>query len=172
MTTHNLLAVPARDIAEADQVRQANGRAIRTRTTFRLEYAVTIQIATTPERVWRLLTDAPGFPVWNSTVTSIEGAIEMGGRLKIRVPLAPGRVFKPRVKAFEPARRMVWADGAPPMFRGARTFTLTERAGGTEFTMAEVFSGLMLPMIAGSLPDFTAAFEQYAADLKRAAERA
>jgi hypothetical protein len=37
--------------------------------------------------------------------------------------------------------------------------------------MAEVFSGLMLPMIKGSLPDFGPPFEAYAADLKREAER-
>jgi hypothetical protein len=36
--------------------------------------------------------------------------------------------------------------------------------------MVEVLSGLMLPMIRGSLPDFGPAFETYAADLKRAAE--
>jgi hypothetical protein len=34
-----------------------------------------------------------------------------------------------------------------------------------------VFSGLMLPMIAGSLPDFGPSFETYVADLKREAER-
>jgi hypothetical protein len=33
-------------------------------------------------------------------------------------------------------------------------------------------SGLMLPMIAGGLPDFVPVFTQYAADLKRAAESA
>ena len=42
--------------------------------------------------------------------------------------------------------------------------------GSTEFSMVEVFRGVMLPMIAGSLPDFTAPFEQFASDLKRAAE--
>jgi hypothetical protein len=36
--------------------------------------------------------------------------------------------------------------------------------------MVEVFRGLMLPMIKGSLPDFGPPFEQYAADLKREAE--
>jgi hypothetical protein len=36
--------------------------------------------------------------------------------------------------------------------------------------MQEVFTGIMLPMIKGSLPDFGPAFETYAADLKRAAE--
>lgn len=52
-----------------------------------------------------------------------------------------------------------------------RTFTLTPRDDRTtEFSMVEVFSGAMLPMINGSLPDFGPPFEQYAADLKRAAE--
>jgi hypothetical protein len=37
--------------------------------------------------------------------------------------------------------------------------------------MAEAYTGLMLPLIAGSLPDFRPTFEQYAADLKRAAEQ-
>ncbi len=57
------------------------------------------------------------------------------------------------------------------MFTSVRTFTLTPHAdGSTDFQMVKVFSGIMLPMIAGSLPDFTSAFEQYASDLKREAE--
>jgi hypothetical protein len=36
--------------------------------------------------------------------------------------------------------------------------------------MTERFSGLMLPMIKGSLPDFGPIFETYAMDLRRAAE--
>jgi hypothetical protein len=39
------------------------------------------------------------------------------------------------------------------------------------FEMTEVFFGVMLPLIRGTLPDFGPAFEAYAADLKRAAER-
>lgn len=59
------------------------------------------------------------------------------------------------------------------MFKGVRTYTLEPKAeGSTDFTMSEVYTGLMLPMIAGSLPDFRPAFEQYVADLKREAERA
>ena len=57
------------------------------------------------------------------------------------------------------------------MFKGVRTYTFVPGADGTtDFTMSEVYTGLMLPMIAGSLPDFTNAFEQYLADLKREAE--
>lgn len=150
-----------------------NGRASRTKSTFRLEYAVGINIQAKPERIWALLTNADNFPRWNSTVTSIEGPIALGQKLKIRVPIAPNRTFAPKVSEFVPPQRMVWSDGMAPMFQGQRTYTLTAKAdGSTDFHMVEVFRGLMLPMIAGSLPDFVPVFEQYASDLKREAEQA
>lgn len=147
--------------------------AVVTKNTFSMQCAVKCRIQASPERIWALLTDAAGFPTWNSTVTRIEGPIESGRKLAIEVPSAPGRVFKPKVSALEPARRMVWNDGLAPMFQGVRTFTLSPAPGGvTEFSMEERFSGVMLPLIRGSLPDFGPIFEAYARDLKRAAERA
>lgn len=138
-----------------------------------MDCAISATIRAKPETVWALLTDAAGFPKWNSTVTSIEGPIALGSTLKIKVPAAEGRVFKPKVTHFETARSMVWSDGMAPMFKGVRTFTLTPNGDGTTtFAMREELSGLMLPMIKGSLPDFAPIFETYAEDLKRAAEKA
>jgi hypothetical protein len=137
-----------------------------------MECATTINVRATPQRLWALLTNAADFPRWNSTVTRITGKIEQGEKLALEVPVAPGRTFKPRVVTLEPERTMVWSDGFAPMFKGVRTFTLAPNADGTTaFSMVEVFSGVMLPMIKGSLPDFGPAFETYAADLKREAER-
>ena len=136
-----------------------------------MECAVEINVRAKPQAVWALLTNAAEFPKWNSTITGIDGAIALGEKLALRVTAAPGRVFKPKVTAFEPEKRMVWSDGAAPMFKGVRTFTLTPKGDGTtDFSMVEVFSGVMLPLIKGSLPDFGPPFETYAADLKRAAE--
>jgi hypothetical protein len=133
---------------------------------------VTANIRAPKDRVWALLTDAPGFPRWNSTVKRVGGTIALGERLELEVPTAPGRTFKPKVTELEPAQRMVWSDGMAPMFKGVRTYALDARPdGSTDFTMTEVFSGVMLPMIKGSLPDFGPVFEAYAADLKREAER-
>jgi hypothetical protein len=144
----------------------------KTRTAFQQSTAVRCPIHAPASRVWSLLTDAGRFPSWNSTVTRIDGEIRLGGRLAIQVPLAPKRTFRPRVTTFEAPGLMVWSEGNP-MFRGVRTFRLAGAADGTtEFEMIEVLSGLMLPMIRGSLPDFGPAFETYAADLKRAAEAA
>ena len=83
------------------------------------------------------------------------------------------RLIEGEADNVEPGRSMTWRDGMAPMFKGVRVFTLTPNAdGSTEFSMKEEFSGLMLPMIKGSLPDFAPVFEAYAEDLKRAAESA
>ena len=48
-----------------------------TKSAFHMECAITATIAAPPDAVWALLTDAAGFPAWNSTVTSITGEIVM-----------------------------------------------------------------------------------------------
>jgi uncharacterized protein YndB with AHSA1/START domain len=142
----------------------------KTESTFSLSYRVAVRVRAAPERVFARLTDAAAFPSWNSTVTSIEGPIALGQKLTIRVPIAPDRTFSPRVVELAAPHRMVWQDGFAPMFRGRRTYTVTPNADGCEFVMEERFTGLMLPMIKGSLPDFRPVFDRYAADLKAACE--
>lgn len=150
----------------------SSARTTQTSRTFRAECATTITVQASPARIWALLTNAADFPRWNSTVTRITGPIERGARLALEVPAAPGRTFKPKVIQLQPERMMVWSDGFAPMFKGVRTFTLTPGDdGSTAFSMVEVISGLMLPMIRRTLPDFGPIFDTYAADLKREAER-
>lgn len=140
-------------------------------STFSLRYEVRTEIRSNADTIWSKLTNSAGFPRWNATVTSIEGAIVLRSKLAIRVPIAPDRVFRPKVVEFVPNERMVWRDGFAPMFRGTRTFTLTPNGEGvTTFAMDEVFEGWMLPMIRRSLPDFRPVFERYAEDLRRACE--
>ena len=149
-----------------------NGRATKSKATFRMECAVGINIAARPERIWAILTNAADFPRWNSTVQQIEGKIGAGEKIVLYATIAPKRAFKLKIDEFVPNQKLVWSDGNF-VFRGVRTYTLTPQAdGSTAFTMAEVFTGAMLPMIAGSLPDFAPEFEKYAAALKREAEKA
>jgi uncharacterized protein YndB with AHSA1/START domain len=152
-----------------------NGRATKVTSTFRMECAVQCTISAPAHVIWKLLTNAKDFPRWNSTVTSIDGEIAKGNKLSIRVPISD-RTFSPKVTELEPESfRMIWSDGMAPMFKGERTFTLTPHDGADgqacEFSMVEVFSGVMLPMIKGSLPDFAPVFEKYAQDLKAEAEK-
>lgn len=144
--------------------------ATSSRSLFRMEVSVHADIAAAPERVWELLASIDAQRDWNSTLTAIEGAIAEGDTVKLKVAAAGDREFKLKVSQVTPARGMTWSDGMAPMFKGVRTFELQPEGDATRFVMTEVFTGIMLPMIAGSLPDFVPVFETYAADLKRAAE--
>jgi hypothetical protein len=102
---------------------------------------------------------------------SIEGKIALGEKLTIYTHLAPSRAFKVTVSEFEPNKRMVWSSGMPMgLFKGARTFTLTPKGEGTEFSTREEFSGLLLPIFGSQIPDLTESFENFAAGLKKQAE--
>jgi hypothetical protein len=143
----------------------------RTRGGFSMSCGVAVTIRAPAARIWQILTDADGFPRWNSTITKIEGRIQAGERLRLHVP-GTTRTFTPTVSDVVPDERMTWAGGVAPLFRGVRTFRLTPRPdGATDFAMQERFSGLMLPLAKGSMPDFGPVFECFAGDLKREAER-
>jgi hypothetical protein len=143
----------------------------QTRSAFALVCGVEINIRATAQKVWSILTDTEGFPRWNSTVTKIEGQIREGERLVLHVP-GTDRTFTPMVSGVVPNERMTWSGGFAPMFKGARTFVLKPRAdGSTDFAMEERFSGLMLPLVKGALPDFGPVFASYARDLQREAEQ-
>ena len=133
---------------------------------------MTTNIKASPEKIWSILTNVSEFSKWNSTINSLEGDISDGGKVVLVAAIAPDRTFKINVRNFEANQSMKWKDGAMPMFRGVRTYTLTPKGDGTtDFTMSEKMKGLMFPMIKGSLPDFTQPFTDYAADLKKTAEK-
>lgn len=124
------------------------------------------------ERVWALLTEAPGYPSWNPTVDKVEGRIALGEKVTVHAKISPGRAFPVKVAVLEPNARMVWSSRMPlGLFKGERTFTLDPSGGGgVAFSMREVFSGLLSPLIEKSIPDLQPAFDEFAAALKRRAE--
>jgi uncharacterized protein YndB with AHSA1/START domain len=136
-------------------------------------FATSVTIRGRPEAVWALLTDAAGYPQWNSTVAKIDGRIAPGEKVTVHAKATPGRAFPLRVTEFVPPHRMVWSGGMPlGLFTGRRSYTLTPTTNGeVEFAMREEFSGLLAPLIARSIPDLQPAFDTFAADLKRRTER-
>ncbi|MGI9609837.1 MAG: SRPBCC family protein [Acidimicrobiia bacterium] len=136
------------------------------------KYSVTRSISATPETIWALLTDAENYPSWNPAVLGIEGRIAEGERIHLKSIVNPDRVFKLKVSDVDAPSSMVWSDGMPlGLFTGARTFTLAPSGDGTtEFSMEEVYTGLMAGLITKSIPDMTDSFNQFADGLKQAAE--
>ena len=137
------------------------------------EFRTSIDIQSTPARVWAILTDAAAYPSWNTTVDRVDGRIALGEKITVRAKISPNQAFPVRVTALDPEKRMVWRGGMPLgfLFKGERTFTLAPAGGGTvRFAMHEIFSGLLSPLITRSIPDLQPAFDEFAACLKKRAE--
>ena len=142
------------------------GKATTIKKTFSRETSVQTNISADPAIVWALLTHASDFPRWNSTVTSIQGAIEELGTIELKSTLDPKRSFKLKIKEFIPEKRLVWGDS-----QGSRVYTIDKGAGGgTHFSMSEKIGGPLFPLFASYIPSFDASFERFAADLKKEAE--
>lgn len=138
-----------------------------------LSFSATTTINASPDTVWQILTDAPNYPQWDPGIVRIEGNIAPGEKVVAVTKRDPNRAFPAKVSAFEPARSMTWSGGMPlGLFKGVRTFTLTPKGSNqTEFTLREEFSGPLLPLFRGTIPDLSQTFEAFAAGLKAYAER-
>lgn len=148
-----------------------DGKAVNTKSTFSMACAISINISASPETIWELLSDTSKISDWNSTIISLSGEIALNQTINLKSTAAPERTFNLKVTTLNAPHKMVWEDGMAPMFKGVRTYTLTANDDGTtDFAMRENFSGVMLPMIKSSLPDFRPSFEQFASDLKQASE--
>lgn len=144
----------------------ADGQATTIRKLFSRETTVAIDIAASPETIWKLLTDAESFRSWNNTIVELNGTIAPGEEIQLRSTLAPERVFKLTIKDFEPPKRLSWGDAM-----GTRIYTLTPVSQGvTRFVMSEKIGGPIFPLFARMIPPFDESFNQFAAGLKSAAE--
>jgi hypothetical protein len=135
-------------------------------------FSSAIIIHASSDKIWAILIDGPNWPDWNPTVTKVEGKIALGEKITVFAKGNSDRAFPLMVSEYVAKERMVWSGGMPlGLFKGERTYTLTQQADeSVEFTMREVFSGLMAPLITRSIPDLQPAFDEFAAALKRRAE--
>ena len=135
-------------------------------------FTATANIKAPAATVWAIITDAANYPKWDPGVLRIEGKIAPGEKVTAYTKLSPERAFPATVSEFVPHQRMVWSGGMPlGLFKGVRTFTLAPKGDGSlDFTLREEFSGPLLPLLAGSLPDMTQTFQDFVAGLKSHAE--
>ena len=146
--------------------------ATRKQDRFSLQYRVEVNINATVDKIWSYLVDVSKYPSWNSTIDRVEGTISHREKIKVFAKISPDRAFPVNVTILDAPKKMVWQGGMPlGLFKGIRTFTLTpQNDGSTQLSMIENFSGLMVPLMAGSMPDLRSAFEDFARDLKKVAE--
>ena len=144
----------------------ANGKAMTLKTLFSRTTSVALDIKSAPSIVWTLLTTAAGYTIWNTTIVSLEGDIALGNTIQLKSTLDPKRTFKLKIKEYVEQTKLVWGDAM-----GERTYFMTDNGSGqVHFSMSEKIGGPMFPLFASKIPSFDASFEQFAADLKKAAE--
>ncbi|MEM7031563.1 MAG: SRPBCC domain-containing protein [Chloroflexota bacterium] len=137
-----------------------------------MEFKASTTINAPADTIWQIITDAPGYPNWDPGVIKIEGTIASGEKITAWSKLSPDRAFPVTVSEFTPGKKMVWSSGMPMgLFKGVRTFSLTPQGDAIEFTLHEVFSGLLLPLIGRSIPDMTQTFQDFVDGLKSEAEK-
>lgn len=136
------------------------------------EYSATATINASPETIWDILTDAEGYPAWDTGIIRLEGDIVLGKKITAYTKLNPDRAFPIKVMNFIAPKHMMWGSKMPlGLFKAERTFKLNKQSDEvTELVVREQFSGLLLPLIGRTIPNLTPVFEQFVADLKRHAE--
>jgi hypothetical protein len=118
-----------------------------------------LEIEAPPSSVWAVLADTARYPEWNPFVTSIDGELDRGARLRVRLrtPKGRGMTLRPTVLVAEPGHELRWLGrlGLPRLFDGEHQFVLEALSGGTRtrFVQAETFRGVLVPLLGRVLDD-------------------
>lgn len=139
-----------------------------------------IDIQATPDRVWRVLTDLTAYQQWNPFIVRAEGVVSPGQQLTLTMQPVGGRAMtlRPRLAEVTINRTLQWRGtlGIPGLMDAEHTFLLQPHSGGTRLIQQEIFRGLLVPFVAGSLdrstlPAFVAMNEALEQRVEQAAER-
>ena len=140
------------------------------------ELKTEIEIEATSEKVWGILTDFEKYPEWNPFIKRASGNVKEGEKLRVFIepPKGKGMVFKPTVKHVEENKEFRWLGHFlfPGVFDGEHIFEISPTQNGNIiFVQREIFSGILVPLIWGSLNKNTReGFSSMNVALKRRAE--
>lgn len=134
-----------------------------------------VEIAASPQRVWRELTNFAKYREWSRFIVAIDGELRTGAHLKVR--LDDGRRvlnLKPTLIYVEDGVEMCWEGklGSSLVFAGRHYFRLLPLPDGyTRFSHGENFRGALVPLLWKSLDTHTRrAFERFNEALRERAE--
>jgi hypothetical protein len=107
-----------------------------------------IEIHAPAAAVWEALIDFESWETWNSFIPMVEGKLDVGNTLKIKV-ISPGMkamVFEPTVYAIEEKRKISWGGGFLLfVYKGIHEFILEQIDDSTtRFRQIEKFQGPMV----------------------------
>jgi hypothetical protein len=135
-----------------------------------------IEIQSSPEKVWELLTDTAKFPEWNPFLRRLSGRLAVGEKLVVYIQAsgAMGMEFRPVVLKVEPNRELRWLGRLllPGVFDGEHIFQIEPLGEGRVcFHQREILSGLLVPVLKTFLDrDTRRGFNEMNRKLKELAE--
>jgi hypothetical protein len=141
------------------------------------ELRTEIEINTSPERVWKILTDFDKYEQWNPFIHKIIGQPKQGARIEIHIetPGGKNRKYGPTLTKVDEGRELRWLgkSSLPGFLNGEHIFAI-EQLGPqrVRFVQREVFDGLLTSLFGKSLDtDVRQGLEEMNRALKERAER-
>jgi uncharacterized protein YndB with AHSA1/START domain len=109
------------------------------RETFHAE----ITIDATPEEVWSVLTDAPGYAAWNPLLVPVGGDFSEGAEVEYQMTQPNGKqsTMKTRVRKVVALEVLGQYAGIPGVLTADHTWRLEPTQGGTRVIQHEVDNG-------------------------------
>jgi len=110
-----------------------------------------IEIAASPEVIWKVLTDFSQYKNWNPFITSAEVVLRLGKHLKIT---AGGMSFKPEVLTVKKNKELCWKRKLlfNGIFDGEHSFEIVDHKNGTcTFKQGEIFTRVLVGLFSGKL---------------------
>ena len=105
-----------------------------------------IGVRATPDQIWDLIADLPGWDRWNPVETKLEGAIAFGAEIALteRIGDLPERRAATRVGEWQPYSQLVWAESRGLWFRSMRYFEIEplDQPNSCIVSNGFIFSGL------------------------------
>ena len=141
------------------------------------ELRTEIEINTSPERVWKILTDFEKYGQWNPFIYKIIGQPKEGAKIEIHIetPGGKNRKYGPTLTKVDGGRELRWLgkSSLPGFLNGEHIFAIEQiEPQRVRFIHREVFDGLLTSLFGKSLDtDVRQGLEEMNRALKERAER-
>jgi uncharacterized protein YndB with AHSA1/START domain len=112
-------------------------------------------IDASPDRVWEILANLPGYRDWHPNMELLNGPdgadqpVGVGSVLRLRTnPGTPAELeFDVTVTDVDEPSVLAWEGGDPEVFYGRHRFTLIPEGRGTRLVNEEIFTGTMAEVV-------------------------
>lgn len=133
-----------------------------------------IDISAKPEEIWNVLMDFRSWEKWNPFIPMVEGNLEKGEYLRIKVtpPDMKPMIFKPEVFEVIPNEKILWGGSfLKVLYRGDHAFILEPAEDGkTRFRQVERFMGPVVLFMSSMIEKTEQGYHQMNLALKKEVE--